>query len=48
MKTRNLIRELIAALNGDEYEIAASITQQINETGDAELIKQAEYINSIL
>lgn len=45
---RNLIRELISSLNGDEYEEAKSITEQINATGDEELIKQAEYINSVL
>lgn len=45
---RNLIRELIVALNGDAYEEAKSITEQIRATGDEELIKQAEYLNSIL
>lgn len=45
---RNLIRELISALNGDEYEEAKSITEQIKATGDEELIKQAEFLNSVL
>lgn len=45
---KNLIRELVSALNGDEYEVAKSITEQINATGDEELIKEAEYINSVL
>lgn len=41
---RNLISELISALNGE----AKSITEQIVATGDEELIKQAEYLNSVL
>lgn len=45
---RNLISELILALNGDAYEEAKSITEQIIATGDEELIKQAEYINCIV
>ena len=45
---RNLIAELISALNGDAYEDAASITEQIKATGNAELIKQADYLNSVL
>lgn len=45
---RDLISELISALNGEEYEEAKSITEQINATGDEELIKKAEYINSVL
>lgn len=40
----NLIRNLISALN----EEARAITDQIIATGDEELIKQAEYINSVL
>ena len=45
---RNLISELIMALNGAAYEEAASITEQIRKTGDKELIKQADYLNSVL
>ena len=45
---RNLISELISALNGDAYEDAASITEQIKAIGNAELIKQADYLNSVL
>lgn len=45
---RNLISELISALNSDAYEDAASITEQIKATGNAELIKQADYLNSVL
>lgn len=45
---RNLISELILALNGGAYEDAASITEQIKATGNAELIKQADYLNSVL
>ena len=45
---RNLIRELISALNGDAYEEAKSITEQIRATGDEEVIKQAEFLNSVL
>lgn len=45
---RNLISDLILALNGDAYEDAAIITEQIKATGDAELIKQADYLNSVL
>lgn len=44
----NLIRNLISALNGEAYEEAKSITEQIIATLDEELIKQAEYINSVL
>lgn len=44
----NLIRNLISALNGEAYEEAKAITDQIIATGDEELIKQAEYINSVL
>jgi protein-arginine kinase activator protein McsA len=44
----NLIRNLISALNGEAYEEAKVITDQIIATGDEELIKQAEYINSVL
>lgn len=45
---RNLISELISALNGEAYEEAKSITEQIIATLDEELIKQAEYLNSVL
>lgn len=45
---RNLISDLISALNGDAYEDAAIITEQIKTTGNAELIKQADYLNSVL
>ena len=45
---RNLIAELISALNGEAYEDAASITEQIKATGNTELIKQADYLNSVL
>lgn len=45
---RNLISELISALNGEAYEEAASITEQIKATGNTELIKQADYLNSVL
>lgn len=45
---RNLIAELISALNGDAYEEAASITKQIKATGNTDLIKQADYLNSVL
>ena len=45
---RNLISELIMALNGDDYEEAKSITEQIAATGDEELVKYAEYLNSVL
>lgn len=45
---RNLISELCSALNGDAYEEAKSITEQIVATGDEELIKEAEYLNSVL
>jgi hypothetical protein len=44
----NLIRNLISALNGEAYGEAKAITDQIIATGDEELIKQAEYINSVL
>ena len=44
----NLIRNLISALNGEAYEEAKAITDQIIATGDEELIKQAEYLNSVL
>lgn len=43
-----MISELISALNGEEYEEAKIITEQIIATGNEELIKQAEYINSVL
>ena len=45
---RNLISDLISALNGDAYEEAASITEQIKATGNMEQIKQADYLNSVL
>ena len=45
---RNLISELISALCGEAYEEAASITKQIKATGNAELIEQADFINSVL
>ena len=45
---RNLISDLISALNGDAYEDAAIITEQIKATGNTELIKQADYLNSVL
>lgn len=45
---RNLISDLISALNGDAYEDAAIITKQIKATGNADLIKQADYLNSVL
>ena len=45
---RNLISDLISAINGDAYEDAAIITEQIKATGNAELIKQANYLNSVL
>ena len=45
---RNLISDLISALNGEAYEEAASITEQIKATGNADLIKQADYLNSVL
>ena len=47
METKNLIRDLISALNGDEYEEARRITEQIIATGE-ELIKEAEEVNSVL
>ena len=40
--------DLIMALNGGAYEDAASITEQIKATGNTELIKQADYLNSVL
>lgn len=43
-----MISDLIFALCGESYEDAKSITEQIKETGDVELIEEAEYINSIL
>lgn len=46
--TKHLIPDLIMALNGGAYEDAASITEQIKATGNAELIKQADYLNSVL
>lgn len=48
METKNLIRDLISALNGDGYEEARRITEQIIATGDEELIKEAEEVNSVL
>lgn len=45
---RNLISDLISALNGSAYEEAANITEQIKVTGNTELIKQADYLNSVL
>lgn len=51
MKTeqkQRLISDLISALNGDDYEAAKEITDQIKATGDKELIEEADYINSIL
>lgn len=45
---RNLISDLIFALNASEFEIAAEITEQIKATGNVELIKQADYLNSVL
>ena len=45
---RNLISDLIFALNAGEFEIAAEITEQIKATGNTELIKQADYLNSVL
>ena len=45
---RNLISDLISALNGDAYEDATIITEQIKATGNTELIKQANYLNSVL
>ena len=45
---RNLISELISALNGDDYKEAARITEQIKATGNMELIEQADYLNSVL
>lgn len=45
---KNLIRNLISALNGEAYEEAKFITEQIMATGDEELIKQAEFLNSVL
>ena len=45
---RNLISDLISALNGNAYEDAAIITEQIKATGNTELIKQADYLNSVL
>lgn len=48
MPKRNLIADLIMALNGCAYEEAANITTQIKKTGDEELIKQADYLNSVL
>ena len=45
---RNLISDLISALNGGAYEEAASITEQIKAIGNTELIKQADYLNSVL
>lgn len=48
VETKNLIRDLISALNGDEYEEARRITEQIIATGDEELIKEAEEVNSVL
>ena len=47
-ETKNLIPDLIMALNGGAYEEAASITERIKATGNAELIKQADYLNSVL
>ena len=47
-ETKNLIPNLIMALNGGAYEEAASITEQIKATGNVELIKQADYLNSVL
>ena len=44
----NLISGLISALNGDAYDDAAIITEQIKATGNTELIKQADYLNSVL
>lgn len=38
--TKHLIPDLIMTLNGGAYEEAASITEQIKATGNAELIKQ--------
>lgn len=48
MEKRNLISDLILALNGDAYEDVAIITEQIKATGNTELIKQADYLNSVL
>lgn len=46
--TKHLIPDLIMALNGGAYEEAANITEQIKATGNTELIKQADYLNSVL
>ena len=45
---RDLISELISALNGEAYEEAKAITEQIYATGDEKLISHAEYLNSVL
>ena len=47
-RTKHLIPDLIMTLNGGTYEEAANITEQIKATGNAELIKQADYLNSVL
>lgn len=48
MNGQELINNLISSLCGDEWEEAAEITEQIKATGDEELIRKAEYINSVL
>ena len=49
MKTgQSLIRDLIAALNGDDYEAANEIVDQIRTTDNKELIEQADYLLNIL
>lgn len=45
---QNLINDLVAALNGDAYQEAKEITERIRATKDENLIKTAEYINSVL
>lgn len=45
---QNLINDLVTALNGDAYQEAKEITERIRATKDENLIKTAEYINSVL
>ena len=44
----DLMRDLIAALNGDAYEEAQGIMCIIHNVGNAKLIEQAEYAASVL
>lgn len=48
MENQKLLRQLIHALNGEDYEYAEGLYQKIKQSGIEKDIETADYIRSVI